>query len=158
MKASSTTGTAYISIGAGIIPALFVSSIATACLTAALWLMGGAGDSVLPLPNEWRYFIGIAVEYSPYGGLAYLIHVLSIYGLPNLGWTKRAALYAACGAALAVSFLRLQIGLSGITLENFGTADLHIMVILGALTALITYAFHGIVRYGVERAIEIMEQ
>jgi len=145
-------------MGAGLVSALFVSSIATTWLIVVLNIIGTDGIGAFAPFGGFGYFAGIMVEYSPYGGFAYLVHVGSICLWPRIGIKTRCAIYTLCGAMIGVSFLRVQIGLSGVTFSHLGYGSIHILVILGALTALTTYAIHGVLLYGVKRFFVKMEQ
>ena len=99
----------------------------------------------------------LALEYLPYGGIALIIHAISIWLASGLSWRVRAGFYGACGGVLGMSFLRVQFGLSGLTFQRVDVLDVHIMVILGGLTALITYAVYGVLLYAVRKAVVNME-
>ena len=157
MKTSSTSGTAYNSIGAGIIPALFVSIIATFWTVTLMSLISGTGFGWAADLEEFGEFIGIAIQMIPYGGMAVVIHATSIWLLPKLYWKKRAGLYALFGALIGFSFLRVQIRLDRITFENLGFDFFHILMISGALTALSVYAIYSAAMYVAKRSLRIRD-
>ncbi|MEM6556282.1 MAG: hypothetical protein AAF642_10425, partial [Pseudomonadota bacterium] len=154
MKTSSTSGTAYISIGAGIIPALFVSIIATAWVTlVGLGLNRTMVEFAVALKGPGM-LARTAWETSPYCGIAFLVHLCSIWLFPDMNWKVRAGLYATCGAMIGVSALRVQVTLGGIRFDDGDIVErFHLMVIPGALTALSVYALYGVVLYVAKRTL-----
>ena len=151
MKISSSKGTAYNSLGAGIIPALFVSTIAVFWVMVWGMLIKGPfvefgialkGPAIIPMS---------IVFYSPYGVIAYAIHAASIISIPNLNWKLRACFYALCGAGLGVSVFYVQVTLTGVQTESMDVDPVRIMMIPGVLTALTVYALHGLVLYAVKQ-------
>lgn len=155
MKRSSKPGTAYISMGAGLVPALSVSTIATVWTTLWVSLINGDILGLLVGMNGMGVLIEPIVIFSPYGAIAFLLHAISIAAFPKLNWKWRAALYALIGSLIAISFLFVQFTLFGLSFEQAGLQNFHFLVIPGALTALSVYAFHGVLLYGAKRILKM---
>jgi hypothetical protein len=119
--------------------------------------MGPSSASLLPIPDELGFFRKLALEYVPYGGIALAIHAISIWLAPSLSWKARTGLYIVCGGVLGMSFLRVQLGLSGLSFQRIDVMGVHNMLILGGLTALITYAVYGVLLYAVRKAVVNLE-
>lgn len=134
-------------MGAGIIPALFVSVFAIFWVTVLGLLIHPTWVQLAVAMNGVGIFIHGALGFSPYSIIAYLIHVVSILAFPRLNWTRRVGMYALFGAAIAISHLFVQITLDGIYTDKGPIDHTHLMVIAGALTALTVYALYGIVLY-----------
>ncbi len=151
MDTSSKAGTAYISIGAGFIPALFVSSIATAwtALVTAVAFDSGLNDVIQIFGTG--FLMNVAVETSTYSFVALLVHSFAVLTFPSLSWQTRAAVYALAGGLVGASFLWVQISWSGVTFTDLGAPGLQVIVISGALTALSIYAIYGLLLYVVRR-------